>query len=317
LLTFEAVTQEAKSYPMVYKSREVFLIDSPGFDDDNLCDDDVLQKIADFINNVYNLGWTIGGIIYLHDIGRVRMGNVGTLNVRVLESLTGKDNWNNISLVTNKWGTTGSPEGEALRERQLQENPKFWAAMREANCQARICRFNNTEASAKEIIDWHLSKSFVPLLSSQMVDGNAVLGETDAGLLIRKKYEAIFERNGWTDRLDAMNKRMDSAFEGMETKIAIDKLLKDLHKLEQKQMLQRAGAWVVRVAAYGGAVIATVLTENPAAFRAAIAAAGPLEMSFRSMKSKTAEKVADLRQSIASTALYGRLNSSAGIVEEQ
>ncbi|KIX96647.1 uncharacterized protein Z520_07366 [Fonsecaea multimorphosa CBS 102226] len=312
----ESVTTEVRGYPMVYNGYEVFLIDTPGFDDDKMCDDDVLKMIADFVNTICSTGWTFGGIIYLHDIGRTRMGNAGTLNIRVLESFTGKENFKNITLVTNKWGLLVDPEVGLLRERQLQEHPSYWAEMRQAGCQARMCRFDNTEASALKIIDWHLEKSFVPRLSQQMVTDRATLGRTDAGQVIREKYEAIFARNGWSDQLARMNDKMESSFQGAQTQVAIAKLLKDLERLKKKQMLQRAGAWVVRLATYGGAVVATVLTENPAAFRAAIAAAGPLEMSFRSMKSRTQGQMEDLRQSIATTALYGPLNNGAGQMAE-
>nr|KAK5434724.1 hypothetical protein LTR18_010219 [Exophiala xenobiotica] len=309
-----SVTREVKSYPVVHKGYEIFLIDSPGFDDDSLSDDDVLKKIADFVNNIHNLNWTIGGIIYLHDISQARLRNTGTINIRVLETFAGRENWNNLSLVTNKWSDPKKPD-ELLREQQLQEHPRFWAEMCNAGGRARMCRFDNTEATAKQIIEWHLGKNFVPQISRQMVDQRVALGDTDAGQVLRERYEALFTQQGLTEKLAQMNERMESTFDGMQTQIAIDKLLRDLRKLEQKRMLQRVGSWVVRLATYGGAMVATVLTENPAAFRAALAAAGPLEMSFKKMKGRTESQADEIRRSIASTAFFGQLGSSGQVTE--
>ncbi|OAP61421.1 hypothetical protein AYL99_03624 [Fonsecaea erecta] len=308
----QSVITEVQHYPMVHNGYEVFLIDTPGFDDGVLGDDDVLKKIAEFVNTVCSVEWTFGGIIYIHDITRVRMGNVGTLNVRVLEKFAGRENYKNISLVTNKWGELTRPEVGLQREKQLQEHPSYWAEMRQTGCQARMCRFDNTEASAKEIIDWHLEQSCVPRLTRQMVNDRSTLGGTDAGQVIRQRYEAIFSRDGRPDQLARMNERMESTFQGEDARMAVDRLLRDLHTLEKMRMLQRVGAWVVRLGTYGGAVLATVLTENPAAFRAAVAAAGPLEMSFRNMKTKTQGRLEDLRQEIRTTALYGSLNHGGG-----
>lgn len=314
-LTFTTVTTEVSSYPLVLKGHEVFLIDSPGFDDDKLSSDDVLQKIADFINGVHSLGWRIGGIIYLHDITRERMGSSGEMNVRLLERLTGEDNWNNITLVTTKWGISGRSQSEIRREQELQEKTRYWGDMCNANRPAAVCRFDNTESGAKEIIERHLELAFVPRISQQMVENRAALGDTDAGQVIRSKYAAVFTKNGEIGRLQQMNERMESTFHGSETRQSIQALLRDLHKLERKQMLQQVGRWAVRLVGYGGALVVSVATENPEAFKAALKMAGPLEMTFQQMKSKTKYRGAELRGRIANTALYGTMPSS-GIATE-
>lgn len=315
MLTFDIVTKEVSSYPVVLKGREVFLIDSPGFDDDMYSADDVLQEVANFINNIHSLGWVIGGIIYIHDITRERMGGEGKMNIRVLESLTGKNNWNHITLVTNKWGDSRRPEAEAQREKELRETAEFWGDMNNAAQPALICRFDNTESGARKIIERHLDMAFVPQISNQMVAKHATLGATDAGQVIRKRYAAIFSKAGQADRLDHMNENMGSTFQGLETQRSIHNLLQNLHELERRQMLQRVGRWAVRLAAYGGGLAAAVVMENPMAFKAALQMAVPLEMRFREMRRKTKDQTADVRDQIANTALYGPLLGSGRITE--
>jgi hypothetical protein len=88
------------------------------------------------------------------------MGRVGELNIRVLERMTGREKWNNITLVTTKWNCSDRPAEERAREIELEEDDAFWKSMREGEYKARMARFMNNKDSALEIIKWHLSKDF-------------------------------------------------------------------------------------------------------------------------------------------------------------
>jgi hypothetical protein len=187
--------------------------------------------------------------------------------------------------------------------------------MREANNHARMCRFENTQASAREIIDWHIDRNFTPRITQQMVDQNLSLIQTDAGRVMHDKYAEIFSQQGNTTDLAALNARMQASFDGQQTQMAMQSLLADLHRMERKKLLQSVGKWAVRLTTFGGGLIATVLTENPTAFSAALALAGRLETSFRDQRAITTARIGELRDTITSTALYGGFGDSARIGE--
>ena len=112
-----------------------------------------------------------------------------------------------------------------------------------------------------------------------------------------------------------MSERMNTRFDGMQASFTLQKLLKDLEGLERRELLQRVGCWADRLTTIGGGLLAIVLTENPAAFRAALSVAGPLEMSFKNQKAVAAAKIADMENMITSTALHAGFENSPVVRE--
>ena len=72
------MTEDVQDYVLDYRQGntlyEIHLIDSPGFDDGNHVDAEVLSRIATYINHTYLLKQTLAGVLYLHDITKGKMG---------------------------------------------------------------------------------------------------------------------------------------------------------------------------------------------------------------------------------------------------
>ena len=296
------VTQDVQEYILYHQATEVHLIDSPDFDDCGFTDHEVLDKISTWINTVYSQKWTIGGILYLYDITRARLGGAGEQNVRVLEQLTGKDRWQHISLVTTKWHWSGSHENELKCERELEQQSAAWKSLREGNRPARMCRFNNTRESALDIISWHLEQSFEPALTYQMADPHGPqvsLGDTDAGQVILNSYAPRLLRQGNSSDLQKLEGILGHKFDNKQVRFAIDGMLAKLNKARLEHRLQQVGRWAIRLSMVGGTILVTLLTQNSNALAASVAAGSRIEAKLQRQRTLKKEEITEIESAIA------------------
>ncbi|KAL2797404.1 hypothetical protein BJX66DRAFT_335022 [Aspergillus keveii] len=177
----EACTTHVDVYAYeVSPVQTVYLIDTPGFDDTNRSDTEVLKEIARWLVASYKGKILLNGIIYLHRITDIRMQGSARKNLLMFRQLCGENALKRVVLVTTMWDKV--PEDEASkREKELIDTPEFWGWMLEkgSSCQ----RHYNTEDSARIIVS-DLASHAVPVttaLQAQMVDEKKKLGETSAG----------------------------------------------------------------------------------------------------------------------------------------
>jgi len=133
----------------------VHLIDTPGFNDDDLNDSDILLEIAGYLKT----GVQLSGIIYLHPISDGRMGGTGKRNLELLQNLVGQENMGNVKLITTKWHSV-TPEESKTRLDDLVLH--FWNGMIAAG--AQVDRYNSTDEDGKRIVQSVLKTSPVNLL---------------------------------------------------------------------------------------------------------------------------------------------------------
>lgn len=80
--------------------RTVYLIDTPGFDDTNRSDTQVLTEIATWLGDSYRSKVLLHGIIYLHRITDVRMSGSARRNLLMFKHLCGDEYLKKVILVT-------------------------------------------------------------------------------------------------------------------------------------------------------------------------------------------------------------------------
>lgn len=95
--------------------RTVWLIDTPGFDDSHVSDIDRLQEVSLYLTDLYKAKVNLTAIIYLQDIRVERIGGVALKNIRILESLTGLDNFKAVIVATDFWT---NPVGQRMEEHE-------------------------------------------------------------------------------------------------------------------------------------------------------------------------------------------------------
>ncbi|ESK93981.1 hypothetical protein Moror_12938 [Moniliophthora roreri MCA 2997] len=159
--------------------RQVTLIDTPGFDDTNSSDTDILKMIATFLSNMYERKQTLAGVIYIHRISDVRMGGVSRRNFKMFRELCGDDTLKNVVIVTNMWGQVARDVGEA-REAKLTQEDKFFKPVLEKG--AQLVRHDNTVETARMILLRLIGNKSLPLrIQTELVDEGKTVQQTAAG----------------------------------------------------------------------------------------------------------------------------------------
>jgi hypothetical protein len=126
------------------------LIDTPGFDDTNRSDAEILQTIALFLSGSEQAGLPLTGIIFLQPVYAPRMQGSEKRRTRLIEKILGEDAFPNLVLATTQWSQMKHPkEGEArVQERRSQDD--FWGYMIKHG--ARVVKHDDTKSSALKIV---------------------------------------------------------------------------------------------------------------------------------------------------------------------
>jgi hypothetical protein len=106
----------------------VHLVDTPGFNDTELDDEDVFDLLITWLKEFHNKGQKFSGLIYLHPINKTREKGSDVRSLRIFKRLVGRENYNNI-VIGLTFSDLEDPEIAASRERTLRESPDFWADM--------------------------------------------------------------------------------------------------------------------------------------------------------------------------------------------
>jgi len=112
---------------MYNSTLRVHLIDTPGFDDTNLSDVQILQNIAHWLSMSFKHGIKLSGIIFLHRIIDVKMADSARRNLLMFQKL-----WREILLLCNACTTMWSQVDEgtgSAREKELINTDEWWGHM--------------------------------------------------------------------------------------------------------------------------------------------------------------------------------------------
>ncbi|RBR21417.1 uncharacterized protein FIESC28_04954 [Fusarium coffeatum] len=201
-------------YPYeVSRDCTVYLIDTPGFDDSDKTDTQVLQEIAAWLSDSYKHRILLHGIIYLHRISDTRMQGSAKRNLMTFNQLCGKDALRKVILVSTMWDITPS-EDAVRREAELKETSAFWGWMLE---QGSSChQYKNTADSARQIV-LSLTNEKAEILTDiqeQLVDKGLTLDETTAGqslntALRRELRKLAKERKALEEDMRAAGEKQD------------------------------------------------------------------------------------------------------------
>ena len=189
------------------------MIDTPGFDDSDKTDTQVLQEIAAWLSDSYKHRILLHGIIYLHRISDTRMQGSAKRNLMTFNQLCGKDALRKVILVSTMWDITPS-EDAVRREAELKETSAFWGWMLE---QGSSChQYKNTADSARQIV-LSLTNEKAEILTDiqeQLVDKGLTLDETTAGqslntALRRELRKLAKERKALEEDMRAAGEKQD------------------------------------------------------------------------------------------------------------
>ncbi|KAG6852882.1 hypothetical protein C0991_008395 [Blastosporella zonata] len=164
-------------------NRRVVVIDTPGFDDTDIDDREILRRIAVWLARSYDAKMKLAGVVYLHEITQPRMLGTSRKNLDLFAQLCGPDAIKNVILATTKWDELPNDGTGALRESQLKG--EHWKHMLDMG--SRVHRFDGAQRSARRIVNYILAKEPLDAVQIQreLVQIGDILAETDAGRTLR------------------------------------------------------------------------------------------------------------------------------------
>ncbi|KAK2674554.1 hypothetical protein RAB80_009538 [Fusarium oxysporum f. sp. vasinfectum] len=233
---------------------DIYLLDTPGFDDTNRSDTEVLKEIALCLTKTYEDNIKLSGILYLHRITDRRMGGSAKKNLMMFRKLCGKDSLMNAILITTMWEDEYAAIGERREQEQIAMGG-FWGALVEEG--AQINRRNNTRSSAMSLLRT-IAKNNRVTISIQKEMVNILLAEqrvmkemSEALEMERQARKDQDERSAEEQRhyRETMQKRFDHLNQERENfKVSLEemkeqrrrfKVLEGKYQVSQERMRQQ------------------------------------------------------------------------------
>lgn len=185
----------------------VKLIDTPGFDDTEKSDLEILKILAAFLEDLfvdivrmldaeidpiarYRKKILLSGMIYIHRISDIRMGGASRRSFNLFLKICGQSNYKNIIIMTTMWDKVGPEEGRA-RENALIGDGRFFQPVLHGG--ARILRHTNTEDSAMNVARAVLvTHNPVALrIQVELVDEGKSILETEVGMAVHHEMQHL------------------------------------------------------------------------------------------------------------------------------
>ena len=170
---------------------EIVLIDTPGFDDTNKSDSEVLRTLYTWLKPNYTCGRKLNAIFYLHNITDKRMRGSSLNNLYAFKLLCGDDFFSSVLLGTTFWRAVIplDNEGAIARESELNTTDDFWKKMISGG--ATACRIPDIRTEALE------------LLMQMAKNGPRVLQIQSEAVDQRRSFEATSAHQTLTEGLTA------------------------------------------------------------------------------------------------------------------
>ncbi|KAH8776050.1 hypothetical protein F5882DRAFT_246073, partial [Hyaloscypha sp. PMI_1271] len=164
--TLKSMTSDIDSYQFSNRGKIITLVDTPGFDDSNISDSEILMKLLGWLKETQEDEQKLSGILYLHRIDAPRMQGSALRNFGTFKQLCGEEFYKNITLGTTCWDLIEATTtiGEE-RETQLREKGGFWHALLQKG--SEIVRIPREQDSARDVI-FHLASKDPTFLKSQV-----------------------------------------------------------------------------------------------------------------------------------------------------
>ncbi|KAJ4987558.1 hypothetical protein SVAN01_07015 [Stagonosporopsis vannaccii] len=110
---------------------EVAIVDTPGFDDTDRPDAEILEEIVEFLCTQYELGIPLKGIIYMHRITDNKMSGSAVRYFEMFLRLCGEHNLENVVLLTTMWSELRDEARGLQREQELRRD--YWTTMEDTD----------------------------------------------------------------------------------------------------------------------------------------------------------------------------------------
>ncbi|KAI0018558.1 hypothetical protein F4780DRAFT_513091 [Xylariomycetidae sp. FL0641] len=246
LHSVQSPPQAVKLYLNQEETKSIIVVDTPGFNDSQRSDPEVLTEITQFLVAQHSAGIPLQGILYLHRIRDNRMSGSARRYLETFRSLCGDVAMKNVIFVTTCWDKVHDSERPEFMRRETQLIAEFWAPMVEQGSDVK--QFDGSKEAAEAlVISLVENRSPVVLdIQRELVDNEQLVSETTAGRPFHEALEA--EIQDWQERLERIEAELATVGDQDVNHIAqlqaekkdIEKVIKSLQKT-LKKMRSRLG----------------------------------------------------------------------------
>jgi hypothetical protein len=184
-----SATNAVQAYPFTANGIHFTLIDTPGFDDTDLDDEEVFTSLAEWLEKSYRKGQRLSGMLYLHRIIDNREKGSDMRNLRMFKKLCGEENFGNVILGITWWDKE-DPEVAASREKILAETPQFWGDMIAKGSKIRRIPHEDAKACTKILLELAGKDPTTLRIQDEMVEQEKSARDTSAASEM-EDYDAI------------------------------------------------------------------------------------------------------------------------------
>lgn len=206
------------------------LIDTPGFNDDELKDTDILLEIAGYLKT----GVQLSAVLYLHPINDSRLGGTGKRNLELLQNLVGRENMSNVKLVTTK-GSRATQEERGIRLDDLVS--KFWKEM--ITTGAQVDHYDGSIEDGKRIVGSVLKTSPIKLLFQQELQDGSEVEQTSAGKSLLEAFTKLQEK--YEKELRELKEAHEKYEEALQKRDVAAEQIQKLHEAKIRDLEEKIG----------------------------------------------------------------------------
>ncbi|KAK3341819.1 P-loop containing nucleoside triphosphate hydrolase protein [Lasiosphaeria hispida] len=196
--TLRSCTEKVQAYMFNHKDTKVVLVDTPGFDDTQRSDVEVLRELATWLKMTYENNIKLDGIIYMHRITDVRMQGSAAKNLLMFKKLCGDSALSRVILATTRWEEMAlNPMTADDREKELKDTESFWGFMVKKG--SKMQRHYNNRDSALKLINHYLpgeGNAGSLGIQDEMVRDKKGLSQTEAGQELERDLNEQRDRLG-------------------------------------------------------------------------------------------------------------------------
>ncbi|KDR74818.1 hypothetical protein GALMADRAFT_249713 [Galerina marginata CBS 339.88] len=201
--------------------RRITIVDTPGFDDTFKTDTEILESMANWLEESYkDDGALLGGVIYVHDLSNDRFTGTAKRNLRMFREMCGDKALGKVVITTTKWKKllimSDARDETLAEERQKELKSTHWKEILDNG--ASVLSFRDNNDSAWAIVSNILSRlkqtellHIYLQIQKELGDEGKMIPETAAGKELRKTLTQALEMQ---KQLTSMEK--NSAAHGSE-----------------------------------------------------------------------------------------------------
>ncbi|KAH6847193.1 P-loop containing nucleoside triphosphate hydrolase protein [Chaetomium sp. MPI-CAGE-AT-0009] len=179
-------TSEIQSFSLRTPSGAIGLVDTPGFDDTERPDFEILKQLASWLQRRPAEEQSLAGILFLHPIIHNRLQGSSRRMLSMFNKLLGEDYFRKVLLITTFWNDVAPDVGEQ-RERELTESCDAWKPMISAG--ARVERMGRDYVRFIPLLEGMAARSAPSqLLIQTELNRGVSLEQTMAGLLLNSAH---------------------------------------------------------------------------------------------------------------------------------